>query len=189
MKLNSQVTTASLLLCLITLTYAETKKPPSYSTDDLFIAVENGKRVVINRQGKVVLRPNTIPGMYQMPSEGLIAFGVRGKGIGYTNIKGEVVIPAKFGQAMPFHKGYAMVKRPKDILRWSIIDRAGNYIFNETYLHISPSSPNDPWYCRDTQDKSSVFFIDKTGKVVIPAKFEDARPFWEGLAPAKTNGK
>jgi len=44
------------------------------------------------------------------------------------------------------------------------------------------------YYNEDGTGKK-VGYIDKTGDLVIKAKFEDAKDFYEGLAPAKLNGK
>ncbi len=44
-------------------------------------------------------------------------------------------------------------------------------------------------YYNEDEPGYKVGFIDKTGDLVIEAKFEDAEDFYEGLAPAKLDGK
>lgn len=130
-------------------------------------------------------------------SEGFALVKKDGK-YGFIDKTGKLVIPAIYEKVQPFSEGLAAVgigvtlediyknkdienkdiededienKDIKDRLRKSIIDH-----FN--HFKTLPITVKIVWG-----------FIDKTGKLVIPAIYDDVQPFSEGLAAVEKNGK
>jgi len=94
-------------------------------------------------------------------SDGLSKVSVNQK-IGFINPKGQIVIIPQFDWACSFYNGRALVEIKKDTLK-SLIK---------------------------LRDKESMYgYIDKTGKMVIPAIFESASNFDGDLAEVRLNGK
>jgi hypothetical protein len=91
-------------------------------------------------------------------SEGLVAVGTKGK-FGYVDKTGKIVIAASFEDAEDFSEGLAPVRMPVD-LSWCLEDDSGSRVGS-------------------TKKRG---YIDKSGRIVIPAHFEYAGPFMEGLA-------
>jgi hypothetical protein len=92
-------------------------------------------------------------------SEGLVPISVGGKW-GFMDRTGKLVIDAKFEDAENFSAGLAPVKIHRDETVWCPVDESGNR-----------SGATMMWG-----------YVDKTGKTVIPAVFNSAEPFSEGLA-------
>jgi len=95
-------------------------------------------------------------------SEGLVPVASKGKW-GFMDRSGKLVIPAEFEDAQNFSEGLAPVKVKGELI-WCPGDNSGN---RSGYT-------------------MKYGFIDKTGKLVIPAQFESAEPFSEGLAAIHT---
>ena len=92
-------------------------------------------------------------------SEGLVPISTRGKW-GFVDRTGKLVIAPQFEDAENFTEGLAAVKVSSEETTWCPPDSSG-----------SRSGFTMKWG-----------YIDKTGKLVIPAQFESAAPFSEGLA-------
>ena len=135
-------------------------------------------------------------------SEGLAAVYIQSKQAnidsqwGYINKKGEVIIQPKFYKAHKFNGGVAMIlisKFGKTNLK-GYIDQSGNFLikpeieglsgdFSEGLIPIEIGG-------RDRKDSERSYthisgkwgFVDKTGKIIIEPKFENADEFSEGLA-------
>src|SRR6266436_6576182 len=91
-------------------------------------------------------------------SEGLVPVSTKGKW-GFADRTGKLVIAPQFEDAEDFSEGLAPVKVSGETI-WCPRDDAGNR-----------SGFTMRWG-----------YIDKTGKLIIPAQFESAAPFSEGLA-------
>ena len=112
-----------------------------------------------DRTGKKVPSPAIDYGpSYHSMSEGLAAIATGGKS-GFIDQTGKLLIEAKFEDAGAFSEGLAPVKIKGEVV-WCPRDADGNR-----------SGSTMLWG-----------YIDKTGKLVIPAQFESAAPFSEGLA-------
>jgi len=92
-------------------------------------------------------------------SEGLVPISTKGKW-GFVDWDGKLVIAPQFEDAGDFSDGLAPVKIRSEETTWCPRDASG-----------SRSGFTMKWG-----------YIDKTGKLVIPAQFESAAPFSEGLA-------
>jgi len=91
-------------------------------------------------------------------SEGLVPVEIKGK-TGFMDRTGKIVIEPQFEDAEGFSEGLAPVKVRSDETAWCPRDAAG-----------SRKGFTMKWG-----------YIDKTGKMVIPAEFESAAPFSDGL--------
>ncbi len=119
----------------------------------------NGKHGFIDKTGREV-----IPCKYSAGSsfsEGLAAVGRDGKR-GYIDKTGKEVIPCKYDTTSSFSEGLAVVGLDDD-------EKSGNYnysvVINESGEH----------FCR-------FGCIDKTGREVVPCKYDDIGKFCEGIA-------
>jgi hypothetical protein len=92
-------------------------------------------------------------------SEGLVPIEAKGKW-GFMDQTGKLTIEAKFEDAEDFSEGLAPVKVRVSDTVWCPADEAGNRA-GSTMMYG---------------------YIDKTGKLVIPAVFNSAAPFSEGVA-------
>jgi hypothetical protein len=97
--------------------------------------------------------------------------------VGYINSNGAVVIDPIFDDGTRFYEGLASVRISG---RWGFIDISGNFV-------IPPNLASWGRF-REGLSQTSVgsralkAVIDKTGKVVIPAKHQYLGPFHDGLA-------
>lgn len=91
-------------------------------------------------------------------AEGLVALETKGK-YGYVDKTGKIAIPATFEDAEDFSEGFAAVRVPME-LSWCPQDDSGSRV-----------GSTKKWG-----------YIDKSGSMVVPAQFEYAGPFVEGLA-------
>ncbi len=112
---------------------------------------------------------------------------VQGGKSGYIDRAGRVVIAPRFDQAQPFSDGLGLVRIG---CHHAYIDRTGTvvikldcaqfdlaYPFAEGLAVVGRRGPGDAI-------EETLGFIDKTGTVVIPVQFDEARAFSEGLAMA-----
>lgn len=114
---------------------------------------------------------------------------------------GKVILPDLI-DFEPYSDGWALVKTNQD---WVYVDRAGKVVMDITNtVHSAPEQLS----CNFGEDerptmphpfasgRSRVYmahekwaYIDKTGKIAIPARFERAYDFSEGLARVRLDGK
>ncbi|MET8044744.1 WG repeat-containing protein [Micromonospora sp. NPDC005215] len=102
---------------------------------------------------------------------------------GYTGQDGEMVIPARYAEAQPFHDGLAWVRRP-DTDRWSLINLLGTTVIPPSYRAPHPFSDGLAWVVGD----GGWTAIDATGAVQVPPNFAEVRPFRRGLAAVRREG-
>jgi hypothetical protein len=101
---------------------------------------------------------------------------------GFIDATGRVVIQPQYAMAGDFGDGLAPVW---DGDRRDYIDSSGRVMLDLPHVILGVFSEGLAGVMPDEQ---SVGFIDLTGKLVIPAIFEDTGPFREGLAAAKKKG-
>lgn len=133
-------------------------------------------------------------------SEGL-ACVYSDKGAGYIDTKGNVVIDFKFKYCRSFSEGLAAVYIDD---KWGYIDKKGNFIIKPQFAEVKPFSDNvavvrviENSKTSKTIDNEKRFkqgdniievkegsfgVIDKTGKLILPAKFTQIGSFSNGLA-------
>lgn len=142
----------------------------------------------IDVNGKTVIEPMYKAG-FEVPffSNGLCdIYNPQDDARGYINTKGEVVIPFTIYSTRPFFDTITVIYQPGDAsgtksARVSIIDMKGNILLEEAPTAYSYETHFVDGLARITQD-FKCGYMDKTGKVVIDVKYDDARDFSEGLA-------
>ena len=126
------------------------------------------------------------------PSRPPVPFEQRGKW-GYRDTRGAVVIPPRFDLAKPFSpEGLAAVV---DNQGWAYIDTAGKLVIRPLVFDNGPDYFREN-LARFTEAGKYGFlqggawgFIDRTGALVIPARFQEVRPFQKSRAKVKLNGQ
>jgi hypothetical protein len=102
---------------------------------------------------------------------------------GYINTLGDYSIRPQFEAALPFHEGFAGVML-NDL--WGFINRRGQWRVNPVYFRFSSfESGLAPVLIKKPEaplKESKSAYIDKTGKLVIAANYDDVSPFYGGLA-------
>ena len=135
-------------------------------------------------------------------SEGLAAVEIKEK-TGYIDQSGKFVIPPRFNSGFPFSGGLALVvmsRSGKGIIQMNqlgYIDRSGKVVIRLPEELDSKSlmviyrdgdlTCSEGMVRVEHQDK--VGFMDKTGRQVIPPRYDEAGPFSEGLAAVKLGDK
>ncbi|MET8351417.1 MULTISPECIES: WG repeat-containing protein [unclassified Micromonospora] len=102
---------------------------------------------------------------------------------GYTDPDGDLVIPARYAEAQPFHDGLAWVRRPTTG-RWSLINLLGTTVIPPSYRAARPFSDGLAWVVAD----GGWTAIDATGEVQVPPNFAEVRPFRRGVAAVRREG-
>lgn len=147
-------------------------------------ARSDGKYGFIDENGREIIPP-TYDETSEF-SEGLAAVKSGGK-YGYINKSGEVVIPFRFDRAFRFSEGLAAVQNGDNT---GYIDKSGNLV-------ISPASFgggefHDGRAAISRWTESTVEFIDRTGRVAIPASYPQVSSpagFSEGLSAVGNSEK
>jgi hypothetical protein len=169
-----------LLICLTILSASFVAAQDSLS-GDLFIINVNGKKGFIDKTGKVMIEPRFEQA--EDFSEGLAAVKI-GDWWGYIDTKGAVVIEPKFGAAHTFSEGMVVSTLNRDFDRasnqWILLDKSGKYVELPQVKDIGSQFSEGLIAAKNNQEKWG--YLDKTGKVIIPFKFDRAASFAEGLA-------
>ncbi|PYV71813.1 MAG: hypothetical protein DMG96_28035 [Acidobacteria bacterium] len=166
----------------------------SSQTDALFEVYEQGRGGFIDRTGQIVI-PLCFDTVGEF-SEGLARFERDGRW-GYINSAGNIVIEPTFPWAEEFHEGVAHVQVTGTVLgydgRWGYIDQTSKIVIPPISGRMlsdnsgEESAFHDGLAMIEVEDKTippRKGFIDKSGKLVIPARFTYVYPFSEGLAAA-----
>ncbi len=102
----------------------------------------------------------------------------------YGNIdtSGNLVIPCIFDQSLHFYDGIAIIDTESG---QQFFDTSGNLLFTTNYLYVENFSEGMAVvWSRDNK----YGYIDKTGKEVIPCKYNGALEFRHGVAPTTMGG-
>lgn len=142
------------------------------------IMTEDEKFGAINRKGDIVVECKyTDLGNY---SYGLAHF--RSESLyGYLDRKGKPAIKAEFSETSPFHEGLAKVLKPGRKHR-CFIDTEGNEVFNTIKFEFVDDFSDG---LAAMKRQGLYGYIDYSGDIIIPPKYEEARPFSQGLAAVK----
>ncbi|WP_420238247.1 WG repeat-containing protein [Telmatobacter bradus] len=164
---------------------------PALLPDALFNVMDHGRGGFIDLEGKIVI-PLCFDTVSKF-SDGLARFERDGKW-GYLNSTGAVVIQPQFPWAEDFREGMARVQVTGSALgydgRWGFVDKTGKVAIAPIYKRMMTDDGDDAAFhdglVKIEVDSKSGFpltgYIDKTGKVIIPAHFTFAEPFSDGIA-------
>ncbi|MCX6351174.1 MAG: WG repeat-containing protein, partial [Bacteroidetes bacterium] len=148
--------------------------------DKLARVKKGGKYGFVNMSGTVV-----IPITYTEAGdfgEGLAAVKV-GEVWGAVDKSNKIVIKPQFADQFRFKKGMATVSKPNKP-GTDVIDKTGRTIFHTDYNFVFFNSFIDGVE-PVSNDKEKFGLINKLGKLVLDCKYEDIKPFSEGLAVYK----
>lgn len=155
----------------------------------LYPIEEKDKWGFIDATGRVVIPPS-FDGNFETFSEGLAPVQV-GRKWGYIDRSGQFVIEARFDSAGAFKDGVASVRIGEPVQgegKYGYIDKSGKFVLelNDTYSYTGFSAGLMP-----VKVENKWGYVDRRGTIVIPARFEYAVGFSEGLGWAEsseTNG-
>jgi len=148
----------------------------------LFPVQRNGKWGFIDSTGSLVIALK-YDGAQDF-REGL-APARMGRQWGYIDRTGELVIPPKYSLAVPFSDSLALVKMgPEDMSRF--IDHTGREVVTAAVVQAWSYSEGILPVQMDVLGAGLKWgYFDKSGQLVIPARFDQAHPFSCGLALVK----
>jgi WG containing repeat len=167
---------------------------------DVSLAVDgdNAKKGYIDRTGKFVIPPQfDYAGEF---SEGVAVIGMiigykRSEGgdedavdseivrMGYVNLQGKLIAEPQFYKCEDAHEGRCIVENDDG---YGCLDTEGNWIVKPQYWDMQKFSEG---LVATAIDQNEWGFLDLAGKVAINFQFEEATPFYEGLAGVKIGGK
>lgn len=140
-----------------------------------------GKTGFVNDSGKLV-----IPCQFEWAdyfSEGLAAF-MEYNQQGYLDTSGTIVIKPQFDRALSFSEGLAAVYKNAFV---GFIDHQGNYVIDPVYRQAYYFKEGLTWVTK-SPDYTNYYYIDQTGKTVIPGPFDNASNFENGEAIIEKRG-
>jgi hypothetical protein len=124
----------------------------------------------IDETGKIVIPPR-FKGAHGF-SEGLALVETE-TSPGFIDRRGEMVIKLEDRISFGFKEGFAAVRTRQ--MGWGFIDRNGKFISEDRYLHVASFSEGLAAVAIGRGQQARYGFINKEGKMVIPARFE---PSW-----------
>jgi hypothetical protein len=139
--------------------------------------------VVIDTEGQVRFRETEVMCSGRRFKEGLKAVrDGRGKW-GYIDRTGKIVINPQFDQPGDFHGGIASVELNG---RTRYIDKTGTTAFTLPFALSGEFREGLAGVCTG---KKRCGYADRSGNLVIEARFDQVEPFCEGLAAAAVGGR
>lgn len=180
-------------------------KPKQYDYDYAFYEIrKDGKIGYIDKTGKIVFDPDADT-LHGQLSYGLSIQYDKDTGLyGYTDRKGNYVLPPKYEKAQPFSDGVAIVAFPQDeavttqenVLNipfpghYKLIDTTGRILYSFKYTHL-PLEYHDGISRVVLQDEEVKIsdnlgtyrynYIDKKGNLLFPTSVKSTRDFSDGL--------
>ncbi len=162
------------------------------------VSLADGKSFYIDMTGRKLAAPAFEEAW--LFNEGLAGVKINGKW-GFIDLKGKLVIPAKFDSADSFCGGRAVVgMRSRETIKFGFIDKTGKYTLPPTINYITAFadglakfSNNAKFIQRSTYflvDGGALYgLIDPTGKVLVEPKFDSISSFHEGFAEAVSGSR
>lgn len=152
-------------------------------SEGMAIVVNNGIYGFIDENGLEIVAPTKYTHAERF-SEGMALVRIINK-FGFVDKTGTEVIPVKYGYASSFSEGLAFVLDNNGTNQY-FIDKQGKIILKLEHEYTSPGF-KDGLVNVSTGDKYGC--MDKTGKVVIPIKYDNLIEFKDGLALVSINNK
>lgn len=145
-----------------------------------------GYYAYLDRNGKKVLQTKFYNFNQEAKfSEGLARF-YRKRKWGFFNKKGEIVVEARFDEVMDFSEGHAAVRTGWP---WGFIDSSGNLKIKPRFGWVRSFSQGLAQFCVYRNHAPFAGYIDKTGRIVIPAIYERTKAFSDNLAAVMIRGQ
>ncbi|HEY9047764.1 MAG TPA: WG repeat-containing protein [Ohtaekwangia sp.] len=163
------------------------KKEASQFSEDMCLIVVNGKHGFLDRSGNMVVKPQ-----YDYATnfaEGIAIVLTKDK-MGAIDKKGNMVIPAiYFGLLAPAEGLVPASKYPEK--KWGFMDTKGKTVIPFVYDNVKNAPGVNPFKngLATVTLQGKMGYIDKTGKMVIANKFDQADDFEGDLAKASYKGK
>jgi hypothetical protein len=173
----------------------ESARPRREKPDELFmtpsveaettaiVAVRSrGKWGFVDRQGQLLpLRFDQVDAF----SEGLASVR-QGELWGFARTDGTIAVPLRFDWAGTFVGGVAIVSQNS---RYGVIDSEGRFVVAARFESIRPADSvfHDNRALFTLFDKKG--YVSRAGTIAVPAMFDDAKPFSEGLAAVTRGGQ
>jgi hypothetical protein len=181
-----------------------------FSKEGIAAVIDGQGWALIDTQGRVLVRPFIVDNGPDYFEEGLARF-LEGDKMGFFNRTGQVVIPARFDAAFPFHDGLAAVcvgaRKVKQAGQptlteggqWGYIDRKGEVVIPPRFDFATPFYEDLAAVCEGcrevalgehtTLEGGRWGYIDRKGQLAIPIQFDYAWAFEEGKARVRLKGK
>lgn len=168
----------------------------AYGDEDLsrvlFPVEVDGKYGYIDKTGQIVIAPKFDDASPFSEGMARILVGDHESGaFGYIDTTGKIVIKARFKGAGLFNEGVAIARDNKGL---GAIDKNGRFILRlksaKQDAHVEGFREGLTAVGLNWKESYGFYygFIDLNGKVVIPAKYHDAKNFSEGLAAVQVYG-
>lgn len=143
----------------------------------------------IDKAGNVVIQPQFFDA--EEFSEGLAVVRVstyfEPRRYGYIDKSARLVIPAIFEHAYSFSEGLASVAGEN--CPTGFIDKTGKVVMSPQCDSYSAQFSEGLCVAQDVNGKITEGYMDRSGKVVIPFRFDDCRRFREGRAAVSVKDK
>ncbi|WP_134682632.1 WG repeat-containing protein [Brevibacillus migulae] len=148
-------------------------------TKKLYLASQGENAVLLNSQGNIVHR--FANSSIHEPAEGLAVFSQNDR-YGYLDETGSIVVQPQYRYAEAFSEGIGVVTLTNG--SYALIDSKGKLIRELPFTDeaISLGAYHEGLAAFYDKKSSLYGYIDKQGKVVIPAKYRYASSFEHGLA-------
>ncbi len=151
---------------------------PEFKNGLAIIVTDKTSSVVVDETGKVVLQSKYSLDNY---SDSLFSFyDSQKKGYGFMDLKGKIVIPAKYLSVEPFNNRKAIVEVSAGI--YSVIDKKGKVLETLKSYNYYRSSEGLTLYYDDKSNMAGYKLLN--GTVAIKPQFKSAEPFKDGYAVA-----
>ena len=155
--------------------------------ENMAAVVIDGHCGFIDSEGRMAIPPKFKVGQKLMThgfGDGLASICVDGL-YGYINRSGEVVIQSFATEASLFSHGVASVRRGKECY---FIGRDGKRSFGDLCFQSADISFHEGLAAVEEKGSGKWGFINRQGNWIIPAQFEDANGFSDGLAAVEVKG-
>ncbi|MDV4258642.1 WG repeat-containing protein [Acinetobacter baumannii] len=144
--------------------------------DDLIIVNKNGKRGIINLEGKLIIPTEYDDDVSSFDfNRGKIAAYTKNGSCGYITDQNQLVINNIYEKCNTFYEGRAAVKKNN---KWGVIDQNGKLILDFIYDEIDRFSEG----LAAVRLNGKYGYIDKNGQVVINIIHDMGMPFEQGIA-------
>jgi hypothetical protein len=143
----------------------------------------NGLPLFLDETGAILFTPDPeLETAGEIFSDGLLRFRHNGL-YGFLNKKGHLVIEPGYAAVSDFSEGLASFSLASEPSLYGYIGKSGNIAVAPRFRYVGKFSGG---LARVSFNTTTQGFIDPAGTLVIPAVFDEAADFQDGLAAART---